>query len=173
MRAFDTRAKPFKPIVEFKVDTNFATTCDIWSEGNEDKYIATGHRGFNGAGAEVKLWDLRKVLAVTASDNVTSSALTNFVYDGHTFTPESVRFVKSLSDSAVDAKMNILAASKDSTISAIDRDGNQVSRVRNSDGFACMDILADTPFITPGASQRSRVVITADIKQHLQVYLFD
>lgn len=73
LRVFDTRVKPFKPTVEFKVDTNFATTCDVWSEGSEDKYLVTGHRGFNGAGAEVKLWDLRKVLAVERVDTVTSS----------------------------------------------------------------------------------------------------
>jgi len=30
----------------------------------------TGHRGFNGAGAEVKLWDLRKVLAVQAGESI-------------------------------------------------------------------------------------------------------
>ena len=61
LRMFDIRAKPFKPVVEVKVDTNFATTCDIWTEGSEDKYLVTGHRGFNDSGAEVKLWDLRKV----------------------------------------------------------------------------------------------------------------
>ena len=70
LRAFDTRVKPFKPVVEFKVDTNFATTCDVWSEGNEDKYLVTGHRGFNGAGAEVKLWDLRKVMNVQSQETV-------------------------------------------------------------------------------------------------------
>ena len=83
LRAFDTRMKPFKPVVEFKVDTNFATTCDIWSEGNEDKYLVTGHRGFNGAGAEVKLWDLRKVLSVTKDEDPSLSYLTNFIYSGH------------------------------------------------------------------------------------------
>lgn len=83
VRAFDTRAKPFKPIIEFKVDTNFATSCDLWSQGGEDRYLVTGHRGFNGAGAEVKLWDLRKVLALHAEDTPTSSDLTEFVYNGH------------------------------------------------------------------------------------------
>ena len=47
MRVFDIRVKPFKPTVEVKVDTNFPVTCDILSEGNEDKYLVTGHRGFN------------------------------------------------------------------------------------------------------------------------------
>ena len=36
LRLFDTRERPFKPAVELKVDTNFATTCDVWSQGNED-----------------------------------------------------------------------------------------------------------------------------------------
>ena len=83
IRAFDTRVKPFKPVVEFKVDTNFATTCDLWSEGTQDKYMVTGHRGFNGEGADVKLWDLRRVLDVQTSDTVTSSDLTHFEYTGH------------------------------------------------------------------------------------------
>lgn len=74
MRVFDTREKPFKPVVEFKVDTNFTVSCDVWSEGNEDRYLVTGHRGFNGEGADVKLWDLRKVLAVESIDAVTSSS---------------------------------------------------------------------------------------------------
>lgn len=99
IRAFDTRKKPFKPVVEFKVDTNFATTSDVWSEGNQDKYLVTGHRGFEGAGCAVKLWDLRKVLAVQASDTVTSEILTDFEYGGHMFTPETVRFVKPLDSS--------------------------------------------------------------------------
>ena len=88
MRVFDTRVKPFKPVVEFKVDTNFAVTCDVWSEGNEDRYLVTGHRGFNGEGADVKLWDLRKLLAVEGNDAVKSSTqLTDYEYTGHQFTP--------------------------------------------------------------------------------------
>ena len=83
MRVFDIRRKPFKPVIEFKVDTNFATTCDLWSDGNEDRFLVTGHRGFNGAGAEVKLWDLRKILAIQSTDNLTSQQLTTFEYSGH------------------------------------------------------------------------------------------
>ena len=91
---FDIRVKPFKPVVEVKVDTNFATTCDIWTEGNEDKYLVTGHRGFNDSGAEVKLWDLRKVQK--AKNEGATANLTQFVYEGHSFSPESVRFIKPL-----------------------------------------------------------------------------
>lgn len=84
MRVFDIRVKPFKPVVEFKVDTNFAVSCDLWSEGNEDKYLATGHRGFNGEGADVKLWDLRKVLSYENTDAAMSSLdFTKFEYTGH------------------------------------------------------------------------------------------
>ena len=89
---FDIRVKPFKPVVEVKVDTNFVTTCDIWTEGNEDKYLVTGHRGFNDSGAEVKLWDLRKVQA--SKNEGTAASLTKFIYEGHSFSPESVRFIK-------------------------------------------------------------------------------
>eukprot|EP00347_Sterkiella_histriomuscorum_P012760 403367326 len=59
LRLWDIRSKPFKPQIEFKVGANFATTCDILSEGTDDKYLVTGHRGFNDVGADIKLWDLR------------------------------------------------------------------------------------------------------------------
>ena len=58
LRLWDIRSKPFKPSVEFLVGTNFATNCDILSIEGEDLYLATGHRGFNQEGAEVKVWDL-------------------------------------------------------------------------------------------------------------------
>lgn len=63
LRLWDVNQKPFKPAIEFKVGTNFATNCDILSTENEDLYLATGHRGFNNEGAEVKLWDLRSFSA--------------------------------------------------------------------------------------------------------------
>ena len=172
IRAFDTRKKPFKPAVEFKVDTNFATTMDICSE---DRYLATGHRGFDGAGCAVKLWDLRKVMAITASDNVTSEQLTEFEYSGHKFTPESVRFVKSLETTSNPSSsgVNIISASKDATLQAIGSDGQSRSTERNSDGFACMDVLAKCPFGANNNVDQSRIVVTADIKQRLQVYLYD
>lgn len=44
LRKWDVRIKPFKPAVEFKVGTNFATNCDISSDGQT---LVTGHRGFN------------------------------------------------------------------------------------------------------------------------------
>ncbi len=59
LRLWDIRKKPFKPAVDFKVGTNFATTCDIWSSGSEDTLLITGHRGFNGQGSDIKYWDLR------------------------------------------------------------------------------------------------------------------
>ena len=143
LRTFDIRIKPFKPIVEFKVDTNFATTCDIWSQGNEDKFFVTGHRGFNGSGAEVKLWDLRKVLQ--ADREPVAFSLTGFIYSGHQFTPESVRFVKPLEGGSAE-QCTIISASKDATMQVIDEAGNSVSSERNTDGFACMDVLAMAPF---------------------------
>ena len=64
MRIWDPRATPFKPVLEFKAGTNFATTADLWiPEDNSSEYLATGHRGFNGEGCSVKLWDLRNFSA--------------------------------------------------------------------------------------------------------------
>jgi len=51
-------------------------------------------------------------------------------------------------------------------------DGRNLSTERNSDGFACMDVLAKCPFSSnTQEGLGSRVVVTADIKQRLQVYL--
>jgi WD40 repeat protein len=64
LRIWDVRTKPFKPQSEVKVGTNFATNADILI--NEGKImLATGHRGFNNEGAEVKLWDLTDFSAGT------------------------------------------------------------------------------------------------------------
>ena len=50
--------KPFKPQQEVKVGTNFATTCDLLVEND---LFATGHRGFNGSGSDVMLWNIKKL----------------------------------------------------------------------------------------------------------------
>lgn len=65
------------PAIEFKVGTNFATTCDILSCEGEDLYIVTGHRGFNNEGADIKLWDLRSF----SEDNLL------YTYKKHSFSP--------------------------------------------------------------------------------------
>ena len=163
---FDTRIKPFKPIVEVKVDTTFATTCDIWTQGNEDKYLVTGHRGFNDSGAEVKLWDLRKVQACKNEDKVNN--LTNFVYDGHSFSPESVRFIKPIESLTEETPMRIVSASKDSSLRILKDTGELVTIQKNTDGFACMDVMAGTPW-----NDKQRVIVSADIKQRLQLYVYD
>jgi hypothetical protein len=57
MRIWDVRALPFKPSIECKIGTNFATHADIIDVDGKS-LLVTGHRGFNNEGAEVKLWDL-------------------------------------------------------------------------------------------------------------------
>lgn len=75
-----------------KVGTNFATTCDLLESNN---LFTTGHRGFNGSGSDVMLWDLKKLEKPI------------FTFSQHQFTPETVRFIQS--DEPV-----IVSASKDS-----------------------------------------------------------
>ena len=89
MRLWDIRLKLFKPAIEFKVGTNFATNCDIQTDSllSQDSYIVTGHRGFNNSGAEVKMWDLKAF-----GKNEESL---KFTYDKHKFSPEAVRFLGS------------------------------------------------------------------------------
>jgi len=93
MRIFDIRARPFKPQLQVKVGTNFATTCDLF---NSDLFV-TGHRGFNGSGSDVMLWNIKKL----------SEPL--FTFSDHDFTPESVRFLHydkpMIGSAAKDAKL--------------------------------------------------------------------
>lgn len=101
LRTWDIRDKPFKPAIEFKILTNFATNCDILNSKGNDKYLVTGHRGFNNEGADVNLWDLRKF----GPESIV------FNYKHHSYTPESVRFI----DNDL-----IVSASKDAHIHLID-----------------------------------------------------
>lgn len=83
LRIWDVRTKPFKPQAEVRVGTNFATNADLLVK-DEKILLATGHRGFNNEGAEVKLWDLTDFSAATQPV---------WTYTKHTFTPEAVRFL--------------------------------------------------------------------------------
>ena len=94
-----------------------------------------------------------------------------------------MRFVKPLQSDASQAaathRPSIISASKDATISAIDIEGNCLASVRNMDGFACMDVLAGCPFPIAGSSSSDgkglsgRLVVAADIKQNLQIFLYN
>ncbi len=65
--------------------TNFATNGDI-NFDNGKIMLATGHRGFNNEGAEVKMWDLTEFK---------NDSLPKWTYTKHKFTPEAVRFLNS------------------------------------------------------------------------------
>ncbi len=69
---------------------------------NDIPLLATGHRGFNNEGAEVKLWDLR---------SFSSDSKPLFTHSEHLFTPESVRFL--------DPKL-LISASKDQSLHLLD-----------------------------------------------------
>ena len=106
---WDLKQRPFKPAVEVKVGTNFITSSDVFLSDTDAILVATGHRGFNNEGAEVKLWDLR-------SFSTDSKPL--FTHSEHLFTPESVRFLDSSS---------LISASKDQSMHLIDlKDGSKV-----------------------------------------------
>jgi WD40 repeat protein len=100
--------------------------------------LVTGHRGFNAAGSEVKIWDLRKFEQPTS------------IFKNHAFTPESVRFLDH-------EKPIVVSAAKDSCLNVIDGDGQQLQSERNSDAFACMDMLKPP-------RNDTHVVVCADIK---------
>lgn len=92
LRLFDLRKKPFKPIYEQKLETNFATFCDV-----QENLMVTAHRGFNNQGAEVKVWDLRKLVDMTVQGESEASEKQPYgyksVYRGYEFSPECVRFL--------------------------------------------------------------------------------
>ena len=109
MRIWDVKQRPFKPAVEVKVGTNFITSSDVLLSDSDAILLATGHRGFNNEGAEVKLWDLR-------SFSTESKPL--FTYSEHVFTPESVRFLDS---------SHLISASKDQSLHLIDvKEGSKI-----------------------------------------------
>lgn len=132
MRMWDTRTPA--PAIQFKVDTNFAITCDILSTGTDeyDCVLATGHRGFNGEGAEVKLWDMRNF----------SENSCRFINKAHQFTPETVRFMPKSNDSE---ESYIISASKDFTLQIMDMENNNVATDKHSESLACMDVLGWNP----------------------------
>ena len=111
-RIFDIRVKPFKPTVEVKVDTNFSLSCDIMAVDGDQTYLATGHRGFNGEGTVVKLWDLRKLMSADKNSTYTSEQLAVSVNTSHKFTPEAVKFLRGSSSD----KVRVVSAAMDSKI---------------------------------------------------------
>lgn len=83
MRIYDIRQRPLCVAQQVKVGSNFATTCDIFKD-SDTSMIATGHRGFNADGSEVKLWDTRAFTAAIGE------------FKGHSYSTESVRFLPGL-----------------------------------------------------------------------------
>ncbi|CDW81448.1 wd repeat-containing protein 31 [Stylonychia lemnae] len=148
LRLWDIRARPFKPSIEFKVGTNFATTCDVLSQDGCDKLLVTGHRGFNESGADVKLWDLREF----GEDKLVWN------YPHHKFNPESVRFVQHSDPSPV-----IITASKDQQMHLIDVEkGDQLDSIKHGDSFISMDILGN-----------KGLFVAADVKSNLNLFSYD
>ena len=122
LRQWDINSKPFKPSIELKVGSNFATNCDIL-----EHLLVTGHRGFNNEGAEVKLWDLR---------NLDKPVWT---YSEHSFTPESVRFV---------SPSLIASASKDKTVRLIDPTAAETLSVYTHDNaFSSMCVMDEKTLV--------------------------
>jgi len=83
---------------EAKVGTNFAISCDNDSSGNN---IVTGHRGFEGVGCYLLLWDIR---------NITEPKI-SWTFNGHNQSIEQCLFIND---------KTICTASKDGTIRMID-----------------------------------------------------
>jgi WD40 repeat protein len=147
LRLWDIRQKLFKPAVEFKVGANFATNCDVLSGKESDHYLATGHRGFNNAGAEVKLWDLRAFKD--------ESALV-FTYDKHRFSPEAVRFL---------ASDVLISASKDQSVHLIDIEGNQCDVFEHNESFAGLAVLRERSGVIVADVQSSIFNLNVDAEK--------
>lgn len=57
VRGWDVRLKARQPVLHLKGYVYFPLCMDLDDSGNR---LATGCKGFNGSGCEVKVWDLRK-----------------------------------------------------------------------------------------------------------------
>jgi hypothetical protein len=130
-----------------KVGTNFATTCDLLPQ--TDLFV-TGHRGFNGSGSDVMLWNLKKL----------SEPL--FTFSDHQFTPESVRFLNH-------EKPLIVSAAKDAVLHILSESGNSLATSSHETGFACMETLRTAH----PKNENQRILVCADIRQKLLIYTFD
>jgi len=98
LRIWDVRNGQINVDVATSVGDNFANCCDL-----EGFSIVTGHRGFDGIGCEVKLWDLRKV---------------NFPVlelEGHVEAVQGVKFVKG----------SVVSCGKDGKIFVFGADGKR------------------------------------------------
>jgi len=84
--------------------------------------FATGHRGFNGSGSDVMLWNLKKL----------NEPL--FTFSDHEFTPETVRFLNH-------SKPIIASAAKDAAIHMLSESGSSIATTKHENGFACMETL--------------------------------
>lgn len=113
LRVWDIREKQIWKSAVFKVGENFATCCDCSQE-----LVATGHKGCNEDGCEVKLWDLRKNEMITNMKN-------------HTQSVESVKFIKE----------KIISCGKDGKIIESKLDGcvTDVWSHQKSSPFVVMD----------------------------------
>ena len=83
IRVWDIRMSSLKEAAVFNSGDNFATCCDA-----KDYVVITGHRGFDGDGTGVKMWDLRKSSSQAGNYCV-------FTSKSHSMSVESVKFLDS------------------------------------------------------------------------------
>lgn len=144
LRLWDVRNKPFKPSIEVKVGSNFATNAQIL-ESDDKLLLATGHRGFNNEGAEIKLWDLTDFSATTVP---------LWTYTKHKFTPETVRFL---------TPDLLVSASKDQQLHLINvKTGDTLDTYQHSYSFSTMTLLS-----------KSQILVAADVQQNIQAFWVD
>lgn len=98
LRVWDVRKDVISVQIAVGVGDNFANCCDF--EGN---FVVTGHRGFDGNGCQVKLWDLRNI------------AYPVFEMDEHEEAVQGVKFVFG----------NIVSCGKDGKIIVSGTDGKK------------------------------------------------
>lgn len=101
LRVWDLRSSSAHPVMHLKEYVYFPLCMSIKSDGN---LLATGCKGFNGVGCEIKLWDIRSTKSLVGN------------WQGHTQDVTSCAFSPS--------NRNLLSVSKDGSLLVWDTESN-------------------------------------------------
>ena len=116
MKIWDIRT--FSPVVTVPISSNMAVCMDEYPHGDRP-IIVTGHKGFDGAGCVVKLFDVRKIFESRTESIASGRARSElFSFEGHEQTVEQVKFVQF-----GEGRPFICSVSKDQTAKIIDITG--------------------------------------------------
>lgn len=103
VRAWDTKSKAKMPAMHITGYVYFPTSMSVHPGG---QYLATGCKGFDSVGCEVKIWDLRKCTSPVAE------------LKGHSHDVTAVRYISTgnSNSSSTSSSTNLISVSKDGSV---------------------------------------------------------